>query len=146
MIKVLDESYASDIARLEGSCLGEQAWTENCIRQEFLNTFSTYVAYCIKDNVVATAGVRVIGDCAEINNVAVDARYRRQGIAFALMRWLVDYCRQCGAGIISLEVDVSNIAAIALYVKTGFAITALRKNFYSHSDGHSDAYTMQLTL
>lgn len=62
------------------------------------------------------------------------------------MRWLVDYCRQCGAGIISLEVDVSNIAAIALYVKTGFAITALRKNFYSHSDGHSDAYTMQLTL
>lgn len=146
MLRVLSESYASEIARLEQLCLGEQAWSENSVRQEFSNTFSTYCAYCIQDKVVGTVGVRVIDEFAEINNVAVHPDYRRQGIAFSLMKWVETHCRELGATVVSLEVEVDNIAAQQLYLKCGYKVTALRKNFYTHNQHHSDAYTMQLVL
>ena len=41
---------------------------------------------------------------------------------------------------ITLEVRVSNVAAISLYKKYGFIIANIRKSYYS--DNHEDAYLM----
>ena len=67
----------------------------------------------------------------EITNVAVDPDFRRQGMGEALMRALADKAAQAGVARISLEVRVSNGAAIGLYRKLGFVDCGVRKNFYS---------------
>ena len=65
-----------------------------------------------------------------ISNVAVSPKYRRQGIADALIERLDELCSGHGLAFVSLEVRAGNAPAVALYEKHGFAPVGLRKNYY----------------
>ncbi|MGH2521197.1 MAG: GNAT family N-acetyltransferase [Anaerolineales bacterium] len=56
-----------------------------------------------------------------VANVAVHPDYRRQGIAFALMRATLDLIRGQGGAEAILQVDNDNLGAIELYRRLGFA-------------------------
>jgi aminoglycoside 3-N-acetyltransferase I len=51
--------------------------------------------------------------------VGVLPESRRQGIAGALVRWLLDYCREQGFEEVFVFTDPSNEAAVELYQSTG---------------------------
>lgn len=74
-----------------------------------------------------------------IANIAVDPKWRRQGLAGELLEV---YCRfaQAHLAFLTLEVRASNEAAIALYVKHGFVQAGVRKNYYQ--DPKEDALIM----
>lgn len=55
-----------------------------------------------------------------LNAVAVDARYRRQGIARALIEELLRRGRELGAKSLRVRVDPSDETALALYRAAGF--------------------------
>ena len=76
--------------------------------------------------------VWVVGDEAHINNIAVDPRWRRRGIATALLDAALDHGRVRGARRAFLEVRASNLAAQALYQQFGFQPAGVRKNYYDH--------------
>jgi len=79
-----------------------------------------------------------------INNVAVRAEYRRRGIGAALLdRVLQEACRR-KANTVLLEVRSANLAAQALYEKSGFRAIARRANYYS--EPREDAVVMSLVL
>lgn len=80
----------------------------------------------------------------EIENIAVDAAVRRQGIARALVRELEMRARERGVTKFNLEVRASNQAAIGLYEKLGFAQTARRRGYYQ--DPLEDALLFSLAL
>lgn len=74
----------------------------------------------------------------DIVNIVVDPSHRKQGIASLLLDYAFDDASS-SVQIATLEVDVENVAAIALYQKFRFAVMHTRKNYYQ---GERDAYLM----
>ncbi len=74
----------------------------------------------------------VVTDELHINNIAVDPRWRRRGVATALLRAALERGRDRQARSAFLEVRVSNLGAQALYRKLGFAPSGIRRRYYSH--------------
>jgi ribosomal-protein-alanine N-acetyltransferase len=79
-----------------------------------------------------------------INNVAVRAEYRRRGIGAALLERVIQEARLRKANTAFLEVRSANLAAQALYEKSGFRAIARRANYYS--EPREDAVVMSLVL
>jgi ribosomal-protein-alanine N-acetyltransferase len=89
---------------------------------------------------VAAAGDQIAGyviarhllDEGQLLDMAVHPEQRRRGIAGALMEELVRTLRQQGCRVLYLEVRATNIAALRLYEKSGFAAISRRKDYYKH--------------
>lgn len=79
------------------------------------------VAYC--------AGWRIV-DEIHINSMAVEARYRRQGVARTMLRQILALGSASGATSATLEVRESNRAGRALYEGLGFRVEGLRRGYY----------------
>ena len=79
-----------------------------------------------------------------INNFAVRSAYRRRGIGAALLDRVLQEARRRKANAAFLEVRSANVAAQALYEKSGFRAIARRANYYS--DPPEDAVVMTLVL
>jgi len=79
-------------------------------------------------------------DEGHIMDVAVDPVCRGKGVGRLLVQRVLDDCRASGGSFVSLEVRVSNTAAIVLYKGMGFVETGLRKRYYK--DGE-DALMME---
>lgn len=84
--------------------------------------------------IIACAGAEIANDTAEIESLAVDPDYRRQGIATILLIKLLGAIKRRGATFIILEVRPSNKAAIALYKGFGFQIVEREKDYYWNED------------
>ena len=91
--------------------------------------------------VLGYAGLQTVLDEGYINNVAVDEKFRRQGIADELIAAFVRF-GQARLAFLTLEVRASNAPAIALYAKHGFVEVGRRKNYYD--DPKEDALLMTL--
>ena len=59
---------------------------------------------------------------SELENVAVAASARREGVGRALCEAVIGWCRTQGAATIELEVRAASAGAIALYSGLGFVI------------------------
>ena len=79
-----------------------------------------------------------------INNFAVRSGFRRRGIGTALLDRVLREARNRKANAAFLEVRSANLAAQALYEKSGFQAIARRANYYS--DPIEDAVVMTLNL
>jgi tRNA threonylcarbamoyladenosine biosynthesis protein TsaB len=73
---------------------------------------------------------RVVGEEAEVLNLAVDPAKRRAGIANALLNEAFAEFRRRAVRRVFLEVRESNSAAIRFYGKQGFARTGQRAGYY----------------
>jgi ribosomal-protein-alanine N-acetyltransferase len=85
---------------------------------------------------------RVAAGELHINNFAVREFYRGQGIGRALLTNILAEAVSRGASSAFLELRAGNGAALALYEKCGFQVTARRKRYYS--DPPEDALVMSL--
>ncbi len=75
---------------------------------------------------------RCLADEGEIENVVVDIRFRRQGIAARLVGEVLRQARIAGASSLLLEVRDSNLAAVRLYESMGFRQDGRRKSYYQN--------------
>lgn len=71
-------------------------------------------------------------DELHVNSLAVAPARRRQGLASLLMRGVLADARRAGAVAATLEVRRSNEAARALYERLGFAVEAIRPDYYTN--------------
>lgn len=92
--------------------------------------------------IIGYAGLWAIEDEGHITNVAVHPDFRRMHLGHILVEMLIDQTRQEGLKRFTLEVRVSNAAAIALYEQFGFVSAGLRKGYYE--DNNEDAMIMWL--
>jgi [ribosomal protein S18]-alanine N-acetyltransferase len=72
------------------------------------------------------------GDRVYISNVAVDPRYRRQGIARAALTFILGRCT--GATRIELVTHPENEAALRLYGSFGFEIKSRHENYFGDGE------------
>jgi ribosomal-protein-alanine N-acetyltransferase len=115
------------------------------LRQHFLDELNS--AYAFPLSAFAADGTLVgficpmlLLDEGHILDVAVDPAWRGRGLGRLLVQRVLDDCRSGGASFVSLEVRVSNVAAIALYRGMGFIEVGRRKRYYQ--DGE-DALMME---
>lgn len=80
----------------------------------------------------------VVDTEASIISIATESRFRRQGIASALIGFIISE----PVKVVHLEVRVSNTPAISLYDKLGFVNLGIRKNIYERPS--EDGYIMEL--
>ena len=117
-------------AELEKLCFAEP-WSAKSL--ELLTNDGIGVGMvCRKDGkVCAYGGMLIAVDEGQITNIATHPDYRRQGYGKAVVEALIKYAKNNRLASISLEVRVSNKAAIDLYTALGFKSEGRRKDFYT---------------
>lgn len=113
----------------------QRIFTQPWSRQGFLSSLqqqdTLYLVAQQNGKVAGYCGLLQSFDEADITNVAVHPEYRRLGIAYQMLEQLMEQGGTRGIQRYTLEVRVSNTAAVKLYQKLGFASVGIRKNFYA---------------
>lgn len=147
--KPLDARHAADVAALEATVMGTDAWNEALVADELGRVDRVWWAAYAADPkmplsaeapLVGYAGGWVVDGDLQILKVGVDPAWRRHGIARILLARVADDARNLGARTSSLEVRAANAGAQALYAALGYETLGRRPRYYS--DGE-DALIMQ---
>ena len=138
MIQVVTmaEEHISALAQLERECFSDP-WSEKALAEELSNPNAVFRVALIDGEVAGYVGMLHVLDEGDICNVAVFDRFRRKGVASALIQHLVDYGVENQLSFITLEVRESNIGAQKFYETMGFETIGIRKNFYDNPKEHA---------
>ena len=125
----MNESHVAQVAALEKVCFSIP-WSENSIRSELTNPLSLWLVAEEDGVLLGYIGSQSVMDEADVMNVAVDPKRRREGIALKLVEALVAALNEKNVRALLLEVRASNEPAKALYERQGFAQVGKRPNYY----------------
>ena len=134
---------AEAVAGIESRCFAAP-WSLSSLLESLANPMGVYYTARADGALAGYAGMYHIVDVGFINNVAVDAPFRRNGVGSALVAALVRYAGQNGLRALTLEARASNKAAIALYEGFGFRQAGIRKNYYTLPAEDALLLTMEL--
>jgi ribosomal-protein-alanine N-acetyltransferase len=128
-ILIMNESHVAQVAELEKICFSAP-WSENSIRYELTNPLSLWLVAMEADALAGYVGSQSVIDEADMMNIAVDPKFRRRGVACALVEALVVGLKERNIHSLTLEVRASNEPAKALYDRLGFTQVGRRPNYY----------------
>ena len=141
LIRPVDEDTVAQVAGLEQICFA-RPWSLAALESELRNPMAVYFTAVRGEEVAGYAGMHCILGEGHITNLAVSPYMRRRGVARALLDALLTHAHEQKLVFITLEVRVSNAAAIALYGGVGFVPSGLRKGYYDSP--REDALIMTL--
>ncbi len=121
-------------------------WSRHLFERELATAFArSYVAReGTGGKVLGYACFWLVDSEAHLLNLAVHPEHRNGGIGSLLLRRLVEYCREQGIRLVTLEVRRSNYRAISLYRSFQFLPRGIRRRYYT--DTGEDAVVMSLVL
>lgn len=143
LIRRMEINDLDEILEVEKNCFNVP-WTRHMFEDELYNLNAYYYVIKVNGKIVGYVGFWKIIDEAHITNVAIHSDYRRSGYGRALINALLNKARELGIFAATLEVRVSNLAAISLYESFGFISSGVRRGYYS--DNNEDALIMWLKL
>ena len=123
------QCHVPQIAELEKLCFNDP-WSENSITSELDNRLSCWLVAIADDKVVGYVGSQTVLGETDMMNIAIHPDYRKQGIATELISALIEALNERGSHSLMLEVRASNEPAKSLYLKLGFDVVGVRKNYY----------------
>lgn len=126
------------VLALEGGSFSGVRWTHQMFVEELMrDDRAWWVAVEFPErgdadwgDVVGCAGIWVVDGDAHVLGISVDPKSRRRGIARLLMEAASASAFSMGARRMTLEVSVTNAAALALYESLGFTSVGLRTGYY----------------
>ena len=134
-IQRMQKSDVDNVINIEERAYGEHHWSKESFLNELSNDLARYyAAFDLDGNLVGYAGCWQILEEVHITNIAVSPDFRRKKIGERLLRKIIDDCYANKAKYITLEVRVSNNAAIKLYEKYGFKSLGTRKGYYQNNN------------
>lgn len=130
-------------------------WTYGLYLSELaLGGLRCYLVARSRGEVVGYGGAMYIGPDAHVTTLATAPEFHRRGIGGRVLLGLARAAVAHGAENLTLEVRVTNEAAIALYRRFGFAPAGVRKNYYAEvnedalvmwaNDIHAEEYAARL--
>ena len=119
-------------------------WSQRQYEDIFAAGSSRVAAVMEGDVVLGFVIAREMGSEWEIENIAVTAAARRQGVATRLLQHAIEVARDRGGRVLFLEVRESNHPALRLYEKHGFTLAGRRRAYYV--DPVEDALVYRLLL
>ena len=110
-------------------------WNYNILKNELLNSASIYLCCKVDNKIVGFAGITIILDIAELNNIVIKKDYRGNGLSSILLKKLIDIAKSKNCKQFNLEVSCLNQPAIKLYKKFGFNQVGIRPKYYNGING-----------
>jgi len=136
------------IVALERSIPSAAHWPESTYRGIFCQQDPKRIALVAEGQpgkaICGFALARLAARHCELENIYVGPQNQRRGLGLQLLQSLAAAARNQNATRIFLDVRESNVAARALYEKSGFAITGRRPKYYSNPVDNAILYTLQL--
>ncbi len=129
VIRELQEEDVPRLAQIEAESFS-MPWSEKDFRELLSHSYCTYVVAVADGQVAGCCGFTNICHVANIDNVVVAPGFRGRGIAQAMLKEVMVRGEAEQAEAFTLEVRVSNEAAIHLYEKAGFVSEGIRPGFY----------------
>ncbi len=106
-------------------------WKPSDFSSVIQNDNNIYLVAEMNKEIIGYCGLWGIIDEGHINNVAISKEYQGRGVGYSMLTELIRLARAKGLRSFTLEVRLSNEAAIKLYKKIGFNNGGIRPNFYS---------------
>lgn len=128
-IRKLQEADIEVLAEVEAEAFS-MPWTKKDFQGLLERSYCFYLVALADGRPVGCCGYTNICNEADIDNVVVDRQYRGFGIGQAMLRELLARGEADGVEAFTLEVRVSNAAAIHIYEKAGFHSEGIRPGFY----------------
>ena len=119
-------------------------WTLASFERELTLPFSRIMLAIPAERAAPVAGFLcrwLIADECHVLNIAVHPDSRRHGLGTVLLSEAISEAKSSGAGVVTLEVRRSNLAARQLYRKFEFEERRLRRHYYGPGE---DAIIMEL--
>lgn len=131
------------VSVIERGCFDEERYPRRVLRAMLSEEgFATFLAEI--DGPVGSATLyHRRGEAAQVVSLGVLPEHRDRGIATALMDAVEGAARASGARRAVLQVGVQNVAAMNLYLRRGYALRGILKDYYGRS---RDAYLMDKAL
>jgi len=129
-----------DVLLIEEDVFGDPWVREHFLKEINNETVSSPLVARSEDKLVGYAVAWYVLDEVHLANIAVERSLWRKGIGQALLDEVIAEARRRACRMITLEVRISNGAAIAFYEKNGFKQVALRRGYYA--DTGEDAVVM----
>lgn len=109
-------------------------WNYNILSNELKSSNSIYIVAKLDNEIIGFAGITIILDEAELNNIVIKKQYRKKGYSKVLLHELINISKKNNCKKINLEVNLENIPAINLYKSFNFENVGLRKGYYNGKD------------
>jgi ribosomal-protein-alanine N-acetyltransferase len=120
-------------------------WT----RGNFMDALNYGYVCCVDEDNGTIRGYAIlmpVVDEAELLNVSVAAAWQRKGLGRMIVNEILQKARAINMKRVFLEVRPSNVAAIALYRRSGFDLIGVRRGYYQNANGSEDALVMSCNL
>jgi len=134
-IEPLQKEHLEQIVKLDQICFGG-LWTKGAYEREIASPNSCLLGLVqsslipTEQNLIGIGCFWAIVEEAHITLLGIHPNYRRQGWGELLLSHLLEAAIRWRLERATLEVRVSNQAAIALYRKLGFEIAGRRTDYY----------------
>lgn len=142
-ITPMHADHLGDLADMESAAFS-RPWSYDSLAEELQNPLAVF--YAAEDveaeSAVGYVGMHHILDEGYITNLVVHPGRRREGIASALVKEIIEYAEHHDLKRVTLEVRVSNARAIALYEKFGFEKDGVRPDFYDSPKEDAAIYSL----
>ena len=131
----LDEVYEIELGSFS------VPWTkQDLYRDACMNEMAIYLVAMFENKIIGYAGMWHVVNEGHITNIAVSLDYRKMGAGQLLIEGLEQIARMREMMGITLEVRMNNAAAQRLYIRNGYKVEGIRKNYYA--DTKEDALIM----
>lgn len=134
-IHPMQKNEVDDVLKIEEQAYGDHHWSKDSFYGELSNDLAYYYsAFDLDNNLIGYAGCWQVLDETHITTLAVKPEFRRKKVGEALLQRILEDCYKNEIKYITLEVRVSNVAAIGLYEKYGFKSLGTRKGYYQNNN------------
>lgn len=131
-VRRAEEKDLPALAEIERTCFSVP-WSEGALADTLHSPLAVLLAAEAPSGEIAGyMGMYLLGEDADVTNVAVLPAFRRQGIADAILSAAETVCRERGVTALHLEVRASNDPALRLYEKHGFTRDGVRRRYYKN--------------
>ncbi len=131
-VRPATEADVDAIVVSEADNLGADAWSAGLVAEGVAGRLPT-VHYLVAESegrLVGHAVASLVAEVAELQRIAVAERWRRRGVAGALLDEVVLLAVRARADRLLLEVREDNAAALAFYTAAGFVEVDRRRRYY----------------
>lgn len=130
-IRKMRREDVAEVAELERKIFPD-AWSENALLETWKQR-QTMLLIALEDRkIIGYLILYFVLEDGEIARIAVADEYRRKGVAGKMLRELALLCRENGVNRLMLDVRESNEPAKAFYVRQGFEVDGIRKDYYTN--------------
>lgn len=126
-----DASKVFDAERAYIDC----PWTLDQIRDETERDNAIFLIAECDGAFAGYASCEIAVDCCDVNNIAVEEKFRRMGVARRLLAAMEAEAKKSGATEAVLTVREDNAPALALYKAFGYAAVHTRRGYYKDKNG-----------